>query len=85
MALCPDADRLAAMDDAEFWDHIAESIHHRDGTAAYDPYDDSHQALDADLADRNGGPCPECGAHGACAWDAEGLPLIHATTGDTDR
>ena len=23
-------------------------------------------------------PCPECGESGACAWDAEGRPLVHA-------
>ena len=24
-----------------------------------------------------GKPCPECGERGACAYDAEGRPLIH--------
>lgn len=26
-------------------------------------------------------PCPECGERGACAWDDEGRPLIHASEG----
>lgn len=29
-----------------------------------------------------GEPCPECGATGACAWDNEGRPLIHAIGSD---
>lgn len=30
-------------------------------------------------------PCPECGEHGACAWDSEGRPLIHALGAEIDR
>ncbi len=29
-------------------------------------------------------PCPECGQVGACAYDTEGRPLIHATNTEED-
>ncbi len=40
--------------------------------------------LDEDLRRARGGPCPDCGAPGACGWDSEGRPLIHATGADDD-
>jgi len=30
-------------------------------------------------------PCPECDAVGACAWDSEGRPLIHARMDGDDE
>ena len=42
-------------------------------------YDPNHDAFDEDLSRAIGSECPECGARGACSWDAEGLPLMHAT------
>lgn len=42
-----------------------------------DEYDPNHDALDLGLT---ADPCPECGAVGACGWDDEGRPLIHATS-----
>ena len=49
----------------------------------YDDEDDpNHDALDLGLT---ADPCPECGAVGACGWDAEGRPMIHCTEEeDTD-
>lgn len=67
---CASSPEAAAMDDGEFWDNVASSI-------MSDPYphDPSHEAIDAFL---HGDPCEECGAVGACGWDSEGRPLIHA-------
>lgn len=43
---------------------------------------DELDTLDDDLARARGGPCPDCGAPGACGWDDEGRPLIHAQGAD---
>ena len=43
---------------------------------------DDVDVLDEDLARARGGPCPDCGAPGACGWDDEGRPLIHPTTAE---
>ncbi len=47
--------------------------HHRDDCDFDTPTDDE-VLLDV--------PCSTCGAVGACSWDTEGLPLIHASGGD---
>lgn len=74
MSLCPEAAKRAAMTDAEFWDHVFNDPE-PGGTSAYDPEDWKHEAVDERLT---ADPCPECGAAGACSWDIEGRPLIHA-------
>lgn len=74
MSLCPEAEMRAAMTDGEFWEHVL-------GNGSWyepEPYDPRHDALDAGLIAT---PCSECGAAGACGWDDEGRPLIHATEG----
>jgi hypothetical protein len=72
--LCSEADLRDAMTDDEFWAHVARSLN---GDRPEDEYDPAHEAIDLGLiAD----PCPECGAAGACGWDDEGRPLIHATS-----
>lgn len=62
------------MTDAEFWERVY-------GPGArpepYD-YDPAHEAIGPQLD-----PCPTCGEQGACGWDAEGRPLIHATGADS--
>jgi hypothetical protein len=81
--LCPEADLRDAMDDGEFWVHVLG----QDGPdQPYDPEDDPNlpDAAEYELERRLANPCPECGQHGACAYDAEGRPLIHATTDDDD-
>ena len=68
--LCPEADARDAMSDADFWAHVYPQEEY-DGPS-YNGMDD--QAI---------GPlayCEMCGSVGACAFDAEGRPLIHPIT-----
>lgn len=65
--LCSEADLRDAMDDGEFWAHVFAPL---TDDPRYSPPD--RPAL-GPLTE----PCSECGAVGACAWDAEGRPLIH--------
>jgi hypothetical protein len=68
--------------DAELWDRVSEMRAH---TAPIDEFegwsivgdDDSDTRLDRDLHSPDQ-PCAECGETGACAYDIEGRPLIHA-------
>lgn len=73
-SLCPEAGLRAAMSDGEFWEHVYGGARHGES----DEPDPSHEAIDADLT----APCPECGEFGACGYDAEGRPLIHAINKD---
>lgn len=73
MRLCPEHDERAAMDDGELWERVGRNLQ---GDLLY-PDPDETDALDVEIATV---PCPECGETGACAWDAEGRPLIHPTT-----
>lgn len=69
--LCPDADERDAMTDAEFWQHVADNL-----TGPRWDIDDEGPDIDAAL---NVGTCETCGSSGACAYDAEGRALIHAS------
>jgi hypothetical protein len=69
MSLCPEAGKRAAMSDDEFWAYVSSDL----GTPL--PFDEPADGLD-DVD--SGSPCPECGESGACAYDAEGRPMIHA-------
>ena len=74
--LCPEADERDAMSDDEFWAHVAKNL------GMPDPDDlPDWDGPDLDVAVSRE-PCPTCGADGACGWDSEGRPLIHATEGD---
>lgn len=74
MSLCPEAANRAAMRDNEFWAHVyGEDV--RPEPYEYDP---THEAIGPTIAT----PCLECGAPGACAFDADGRPLIHAVAVD---
>lgn len=75
--LCPEHDRRAAMADEEFWDHVARNL----GATMPDDLDGPDDDPDALPV---GDPCPECGEVGACAYDSEGRPLIHATSDQED-
>jgi hypothetical protein len=66
--LCPKADLRDAMPDDEFW---------ADVYPQNDPFDDAEPPAVIPLAVE---PCPVCGEQGACAYDAEGRPLIHTDT-----
>lgn len=76
--LCPEADMRDAMSDDEFWEHVANNL----SPPEFDPplWDDGPD-LDVSVATE---PCPTCGSGGACAYDAEGRPLIHARTEEDD-
>ena len=77
--LCPEAALRDAMDDGEFWDHVfngdREPVDHYDEDFNIPPEVAAAWELETRLAN----PCPECGQHGACAYDAEGRALIHVT------
>ncbi len=67
---CPATRRRAGMTDEEFWEDVGNSIQGTaDGAELVEVYPEF--VLDT--------TCPLCGAYGACAWDANGRPLIHAT------
>lgn len=68
--LCAEAELRDVMPDGKFWDHVL----------GVDPFpDDDGPDLDVVMSRE---PCAICGETGACAYDAEGLPLIHATERD---
>lgn len=71
--LCGEVNIRDAMSDEEFWEHV----YSREAWTEEDPWDDGPGDP---LAIENGvtNPCPECGQIGACAYDAEGRPMIHA-------
>ncbi len=79
--LCPEADYRASLSDGEFWDYVLNGHRPGDPVDDYDPDEDDNRPTDDELVIST--PCPECGQVGACAYDAEGRPLIHAIT-DTD-
>jgi hypothetical protein len=78
LPLCPEHELRAAMDDGEFWAHV---LLPPGDDREYDPDDDPNipDLAEYELNARLAGPCPECGQHGACAYDDEGRPLIHVT------
>ena len=47
---------------------------------------DGHELDDepVEVEPLNAGPCPICGADGACGYDSDGLPMIHALSGEDD-
>jgi hypothetical protein len=68
-ALCPEVVERDALDDSAFWGRVHPNL--------VDLVDDCDQD---DLDDLQPVPqsCLVCGAIGACMYDAEGEPLIHA-------
>lgn len=72
--LCGEADLRDAMSDEDFWAHVY-------GQEAWEPedFDDGPHDPLSDITNL----CPECGQYGACAYDAEGRALIHATERDS--
>jgi hypothetical protein len=65
---CASSPEAAAMSDADFWAHVYPD----DPEPDIDPYEGEPGPVG--IAD----PCPECGAAGACGYDDEGRPMIHA-------
>lgn len=70
--LCPEADERDAVTDDEFWQRVADNL-----TPPHWDEDDAGDDLDVAIKTV---PCVECGEFGACAYDSEGRPLIHAQT-----
>jgi hypothetical protein len=70
--LCPEADERDAMTDDEFWERVGENLGF---TVVVIAEGEPEQVQIAT-------PCPTCGSDGACAYDSEGRPLIHAVTDD---
>lgn len=67
------------MTDAEFWDHVFNP----EPPTTWDLGPSSIDMDDIVAFSHLDMPCPECGQRwGACAYDAEGRPMIHAVTGD---
>ena len=67
--LCPEAEMRDAMTSDEFWVHIF-----REGDDEPEPEPESTDSA----------PCSICGEPGACAYDDDGLPLIHALPSEDD-
>lgn len=75
MSLCPEAEYRNGLTDAEFWDYVLNGRRPDDGDDDYGPTVDG-PPLDGEVGET---ACPECGVYGACAFDIDGRPLIHAT------
>ncbi len=69
--LCPEADRIDGMTDDAFWEHVYGA----------DPADSEPPEQEVTVGD----PCRVCGSPGACGYDSEGLPLIHADGWNEDE
>lgn len=75
MTMCPEAWERATEDEEAFWERVARNL--TPVPFAPDPTDD----IEIDPQVR-ADPCAECGSTTACAYDAEGRPLIHAVEHD---
>lgn len=69
---CTEREMRAGLSDAEFWEHVFPDTY-----SDSDPYQPDPNELRLE-------PCPHCHSTGACAYDAEGLPLIHAISMEDD-
>lgn len=79
--LCPEADERDAMSDSEFWERVGGNLLGYDPVADYEPdVPDRVEMAELHLSD----PCPECGSRGACGWDEQGRPMIHATEAEVE-
>jgi hypothetical protein len=82
MSLCPELEVLATMTDEEFWAHVFQN-------EGFGPDEDDYAPDREDLELERVGlqtapPCPECGTIGACGYDDEGRPMIHAVLDHDD-
>ncbi len=67
---CASSLEAQSMTDEDFWYFVFTT----EGMPEEDDYDPNHEAMDDFLTEQ---ACSICGQVGACAWDAEGLPLVH--------
>jgi hypothetical protein len=72
---CASSRAAQALPDEEFWARVMEQ---GDPGAPWDMIDDGHE-FELDLGTYQNQPCRVCGGLGACGYDEEGRPLIHAT------
>lgn len=72
--LCPEAGLRDGMSDADFWAHVFRQP---------DQWVDD-DGLDLDQTTNQDKPCPLCGELGACGYDADGRPLLHALDGEDE-
>lgn len=90
--LCPEADMRDAMTDDDFWRHVTGVDMTPPAGDDWDPEYDwnmPRQGPEAafDIGRPGSGmvvisdhvsPCPLCGEWGACGYDPEGRPMVHA-------
>lgn len=67
---CASSAEAQLMSDDLFWLHVFRT----EGHFVEEEYNPDHESMDDFLGVEL---CPVCGASGACAWDMEGLPLVH--------
>jgi hypothetical protein len=67
------------MNDDDFWAQVNRNLGLAPPTDLVDISDQIDQDKVDDLIQTLQGICPVCGSSAACAYDAEGQPLIHAT------
>jgi hypothetical protein len=73
---CTAEPRRAGMSDGDYWVDVATSLLGA-GPDLEDNLDDANDDI-LDDAGSYTSACRVCGAGGACGYDAEGQPLIHA-------
>jgi hypothetical protein len=54
-------------------------------TCVYGDDEDEYYETDVPPSSLDADPCVLCGEAGACGWDLEGRPLIHAISNDDAR
>jgi hypothetical protein len=77
---CASSPEAAMLSDGEFWDRV---FNRGEPTEPPQPTVDDIERWE--LQDRMGGPCPECGEVGACAYDDEGRALVHLQPLEADE
>jgi hypothetical protein len=75
---CSKRSARANMTDEEFWDDVAETLGSREPDV-----DDMEYAYNGFLSQPSA--CPECGEFGACGYDSQGRPMIHAVKDEDDE
>lgn len=77
--LCPEADYRDSLSDADFWAHVYPDA------SDPDPSDyDAPPGMGVVVISDHVSPCPLCGEWGACGYDPEGRPMIHAFYDDLE-
>lgn len=69
---CASSPYAQSLTDEGFWAHVYLQEGMGEENDYVEPRPDWEEEIEA------GGRCPLCGAFGACGWDGNGLPLIHA-------